>query len=270
MLADPRGRLVRTVKGDLKDPSSLTVVPGSADLAVVSTRAGQPEAWIAPLAGGGAPRALALGDLTPREVAVSGDGTRFVVSVPGRGLVVGSLSGPPSPRPLTHDGTDSAPAFATDGSRVLFTRHTASIQARVMSVPTDGSAPPSPLLEEGSDRAAPSPIDGRVAYLAGAVPTESVPTLWDPDGDLRRPLAPSLPPGNYGDLAFSPDGRKVVLVRGETELVEVDLATGAVSRTLSTPSHDQLQHPAYTPSGLVAIRVVFKGNVWLADASFGN
>ncbi len=51
------------------------------------------------------------------------------------------------------------------------------------------------------------------------------------------------------------------------EIVEVDVATGTIVRSLSTPTGDQLADPTYTPSGLVALRVRFQGNLWMADVT---
>jgi Tol biopolymer transport system component len=135
-----------------------------------------------------------------------------------------------------------------------------------MSVALDGGDA-APLLEEDSDWAAPSPVDDRIVYLSGATSAETLPQVWDGHKGVR-PLSSHLARGRYGGPRFSPDGRRVVLVRGDTDLIEVDVATGAIVRELSTQTGDQLVFPTYTPAGLVAIRVRFQGNIWVADVSF--
>jgi hypothetical protein len=123
-------------------------------------------------------------------------------------------------------------------------------------VPIDGGEA-TPLLPEGSDLAAPSPIDDRIVYVSGNSLAEALPQLWD--GRHSRPLSAQLQTGRYGRPRFSPDGRRVAIPRGDAEILEVDVATGSILRSLSTPTGDQLVFPTYTPAGLVAIRVRFQG-----------
>ncbi|HEY8041422.1 MAG TPA: protein kinase [Polyangiaceae bacterium] len=261
---DGAGRLRRVVENDLLEPSWLVSVPGTKQVAVVSTRGGRPEPWLVGLSTDALPQAIPVGTLTVRDITVSHDGASFVVSVPGDGLYLGPLRGPPGLRRLTSDASDATPAFVAGDAQVVFTRHPSGAHARVMSVPVEGGAP-TPVLDDDSDGAAPSPVDARIVYLLGPSSAEVVPRVWD--GHSSRPLSALLPVGRYGYPRFSPDGRRVALVRGDTDLLEVDAASGAILRTLATPTGDQLAFPAYTPSGLVFIRVRFQGNLWLADTS---
>ena len=61
----------------------------------------------------------------------------------------------------------------------------------------------------------------------------------------------------------------MALVRGDSEVVEVDVASGAIVRTLSTPNADQLAQTTYTSKGLVVVRVRWQGNLWMADVTPG-
>jgi Tol biopolymer transport system component len=261
---DATGKLRRPVEGDLPEPSSLESIPGSAQIVVVSTRSGKPEPWLVGLGSDELPQPIAVGSMQVRDVGISHDGKRFVAAVSGDGLYLGSIGGTAGLRKLTSDPLDAAAAFRTGDTRLVFTRHAPGGPPQVMSLPADGGTP-TPLLPAGSDLAAPSPSDDRIVYLAGLAMAETVPQLWD--GRQSRPLSPQLPAGRYGRPRFSPDGRRVALVRGDTELLEVNVATGAIVRTMSTPTGDQLVYPTYTPSGLIAIRVRFQGNVWLADST---
>jgi tRNA A-37 threonylcarbamoyl transferase component Bud32/dipeptidyl aminopeptidase/acylaminoacyl peptidase len=263
---DARGRTLHALGGDLRGPSSLAYVPGSSELAVVSERAGKREPWIVALSGGAAPRAVSVGAVTVGEIAVSNDGSRFVVSVPGEGLRIGSLRGDPGLRVLTRDPLDGSPAFRAGDGAVLFTRRRRDSVPQVMEVPVDGGEP-NALIGAGSDGASPSPVDDRIVYLAGLTAAEVVPTLWDGHAGTLHPLSPKLSTGRYANPRFSPDGKRVALVRGDSEIVEVDAASGAILRTIATPDEDQLVQPTYTPTGLVAVRVRWQGNLWMGDVT---
>jgi Tol biopolymer transport system component len=263
---EPRGRTLRVLKDDLLGPQSLANVPGTSTIAVVSARAGKPEPWIVDPSGRVAPRAIPIGSLSAADIAVSGDGSRFVISVPADGLYIGSLHGDPQIRRLTQSSWDSLPSFRFGDREVVYTRRSPDAPPCVMSVPVEGGEP-RPLLAAGSDNAAPSPVADRIAYVAGNSSAEVVPTVWDGATGTTRPLSSSMPIGRYGYLRFSPDGRHVALVRGDTDVVEVDVATGIIVRRLTTPTGDQLAHPTYGPSGLVIVRVHWQGNIWLADVS---
>jgi tRNA A-37 threonylcarbamoyl transferase component Bud32 len=260
-----RDTTFRTLRVDIDGPSSMAAIPNRPEVLVVSTRAGKAAPWIVPL-GGGAPRALAVGKTTPSEIAASQDGTRFVVAVPDHGLQIGSLAGDPALRPLTNDGLDSAPAFRSGDRQVVFTHRRPDGKPQLMTVPVEGGEP-TQLVGAGSDGAAPSPVDDRIAYVAGTTMNEVVPMLWDGRAGSLRPLSPKLPAGRYGYLRFSPDGRRVALIRGQTELVEVDVASGSVVRKLSTPADDQIAVPTYVPGALVMVRIRWQGNLWMADVS---
>ncbi|MGH7298368.1 MAG: hypothetical protein ACRELB_25740, partial [Polyangiaceae bacterium] len=261
---DPRDGSQHSIRPDMVGPTSLVSVAGRAEIGVVSTRAGKAEPWIVPLSGDAPPRPIDVGALVVAELAIAHDGKRFVVSVPGRGLQAGQLDGSVPLRPLTTRGTDAEPAFRAGDAQVVFTRRRADGRPQIMVVPFEGGEA-AELLGAGSDCAAPSPVDERLAYFAGSNETEFVPTIWDGKAGKLRPLSPRLGAGRYGYIGFSLDGRRLVLVRGQTELVEVDAATGAIVRTYATPTDDQLGAPVYTPSGLVAVRVRWQGNVWMGD-----
>jgi hypothetical protein len=259
---DAAGRLRPAIQSDMPEPSSLTIVPHTQQLVIVSTRGGKAAPWLVGLSTDALPRAISVGNFAARDVAISHDGALYVVTVPGDGLYVGAVEGGAGLHRVTSDGFDSSPSFRADDKRIVFTRHTRGKPTRVMSVPVEGGEL-SDVLGDDSDGAAPSPVDDRIAYLDGPSSAELVPRIWD--GRTARPLSPKLPAGRYGYPRFSPDGRRLALVRGDTDLVEVDVASGAVLRTLATPTGDQLAYPTYTPAGLVVIRVRFQGNLWLAD-----
>lgn len=260
---DAAGRVRKVVETVLTDPSALVAVPGSEQLLVVASNTGKAEPWLVGLSSDALPQPIPVGTLEVQDVAVSHDASRFVAAA-ADGLYVGSLRGTGELRRLTTEAGDDAPAFRAGDRQIVFTRHPHDAPFRIMTVAVDGGEP-TPVLDDDSDWAAPSPRDDRIIYLAGATSADTTPMLWD--GHSARPLSSHLPVGRYGGPRFSPDGRRVAMVRGDTELVEVDVTTGAIVRTLSTQTGDQLVYPTYTQSGLVAIRVRFQGNLWIADVT---
>ncbi len=148
-----------------------------------------------------------------RDVAISHDGTRLAVSVLGDGLYAGGLrDGRRRLRRLTVDGTDAAPAFRAGDAQVVFTRHTAGTPSVVMTAPFAGGEAAA-LLGSDSDAAGPSPRGEQIVYLHGASLAEDVPEVWY--GHASRPLSSQLTLGRYGTPRFSPDGRRVAIVRGD-------------------------------------------------------
>jgi hypothetical protein len=160
--------------------------------------------WVVDMTGKEAPRSIPVGDLIPREIAVSSDGKRFALSAAGKGITIGSLRGDPGLRVITAEPGDSDPCFRR-----------------------------------------------------GDAKTQS-----------SRPLSSQLVSGRYWGLHFSLDGKRVAVVRGDTDLLEIDVATGAILRTMATPGADALFSPTYTQLGLLVVRVRWEGNVWIADATF--
>jgi len=267
---EPEAELARTwggklepLGGDLVSVGAVAAIPGTSQVLVSSARLGKDTLWIADLKGHAAPKLVSTGDLIPNDAAVSGDGSRFAVTVGGSGLYVGRLQGEPQLRRLTGQPEDSSPQFRFGDRQIVFTRHEGG-HTRVMSVPVDGGLA-TPLLEPDTDEASTSPVDDRLVYLAGSTHTDATLAIWDGRTGRHHPLSRALPAGRYEYPRFSLDGRRVTLVRGDTELVEVDVASGALVRTFSTETGDQLASPTYTREGLVVVRVHWKGNIWVAD-----
>ncbi|HTQ46281.1 MAG TPA: hypothetical protein VMI75_26175, partial [Polyangiaceae bacterium] len=246
---------------------SLAAVPGTRSIAVVSARSGKAEPWIEDPSGHTPARAIAIGDLRAQEISVSFDAHSFVISVADKGLFFGSMDGSDAKLvQLTSDPLDSRPQFRFGDQQVIFSRHLPSGKTQVLGVPvTGGDAVP--VLEEESDQAAASPTEDRLVYLSGPALTDCVPMTWDARTGTRRPLSPKLMQrGRYGEPRFSPDGRRVAIARGDTDIYEIDLATGAVVRQVKNPSGDQISDPIYTSAGLLVQRVRWRGNIWIADA----
>ena len=132
-----------------------------------------------------------------------------------------------------------------------------------MTVPVGGGDIAS-LLDAGSDAASSSPNEDRVVYLAGSGGT-LVPMIWEARSGASRALSSALATGTYSSPRFSPDGRRVALVRSSGELVEVDVATGSVVRAIDASKAQELYDPTYSRAGLLILRLSWSGNLWMAD-----
>jgi hypothetical protein len=264
-LVDAKGHMSEAASQDSRI-HSITAIPGTKLIAVVSDRSGKLEPWIEDPTGHVPARPIAIGGLSAHEVAVSFDARTFVVSVSDKGLFAGSMKGGDAGlRQLTSDPLDSRPSFRFGNGQVLFTRHLASGKSQVLGVPVAGGDAV-PVLEEQSDEAASSPVDDRLVYLSGPAITDAVPMTWDARTGARHPLSSKLERGRYGEPTFSPDGRHVAISRGDTDVYEIDAATGAIVRQVKNPAGDQLSDPTYTAAGLLLERVRWRGNIWIADA----
>ena len=152
--------------------------------------------------------------------------------------------------------------FTRDGLRVVFTRRLPDGTERVHAVSVEGGEP-STLLDPGSSQAAPSPVDDRIVYLACTAASHCVPTIADLATGRSHALSPKLAEGRYMSVAFSRDGKRVAVVAGESGVVEVDAATGAVLR--KGDAGNMLQSLRYVRDELWAARAGDRGNVWMAD-----
>jgi serine/threonine protein kinase len=240
----------------------LAPIPRADDLAVVSTRSGKAEPWVVDPTGHRPPRVIPVGELRPTHIAVSHGGSLFAIACEHAGIYLGALEGDPRLHELTSDPLDSMPTFRLGDEQALFTRRGADGQTQVMAVPVAGGDV-TPLLPPGSDAASSSPREDRIVYLSGAA-GKQVPMIWDARSGASRPLSAALTSATYYTPRFSPDGRRVVVVR-LSELLEVEVGTGAVLRTVGANKAQGLFDPAYSRSGFAVLRKSWTGNLWTAD-----
>jgi Tol biopolymer transport system component len=259
---DAAGRFAPALTQESDDVIALAAIPGGRDLAVVSGRTGRPRLWVMDPAGERPPRPIEIGEREPNNVAIAPDGERFAVSLPGAGIGIGSLHGGGALRMVTDQPGDDAPCFRRAGDAMVFTRH-AGGHAQVMTVAATGGAPAA-LFGAGSHDAQVSPRDDTIVYVDG----RGVPRVAGGSAGGDRPLSPALAEGAYPEVRFSPDGARVVLLRDREALIEVEVASGAVVRTVAAPARELLFSPIYGASGPLVIRVRWQGNIYVADAAF--
>jgi Tol biopolymer transport system component len=265
-LIDAAGRYVATLTREEADVNGIARMPGGRDLLVVSQRTGRQRLWVMDSAGERPPRQLDIGERSPREATVSPDGARFAAVVPGAGIGVGNLRGDTGFRMLTDQSGDDAPCFRKAGDALVFNRHHPDGTSQVMVVPV-GGGPAVALLGPGTRDAAISPVDDTIVYLEGVT---SSPVVADARGLGGRSLSPALPGPDYSDLRFSPDGARVLLLRANQELLEVDVARGTVLRSLAAAPGEAFYSPFYAASGPAVIRVRWQGSIYVADAAWSR
>jgi serine/threonine-protein kinase len=200
-----------------------------------------------------------------REISASSDSARVVYATDD-GLFAATLDGEGPRVHLTdNDGgvSDGAPSFWEHDSALLFTRYFPGGASQVMSMPAQGG-PVTPVLERGSCFSVPSPDGERIAYLDCAAAGAPVPMLWTRSQKRARPLSPQLGPGVYDRPAFSPDGKRVGIVRNSRSIAEIDVESGQVVREVAG-NGASIAGIAYSGEELFAIRASWRGSVWLAD-----
>jgi dipeptidyl aminopeptidase/acylaminoacyl peptidase len=258
------------------DERDIAAIPGSRESVVVSARAGRLGLWVAEMDGPrpsrapnsssvrdpDPPRALPTSDVTPFAVSVSDDGEWAVFSAAEGGLRVVALDGQTPARPVTLTQNDTAPSFLRASHDVIYETPGVDAVPHVLRVSIDGGEPA--MLIEGSARApAPSPVDDRIAYLAGDRATDLVPMVFDRATSRSAPLSTALGPGMYRELRFSSDGRRVAVLRRPSVIVDVDAATGRVLRSLYL--REDASHLVFWHGSVALVVNQWAGDVWVGD-----
>ncbi|MEZ4398545.1 MAG: protein kinase [Kofleriaceae bacterium] len=249
-------------RGDWHD--SLPAPAGPGAVVVTSTRRGDAQGWLVPLDGSAARAVTEPGAVASQ---LSHDLAQVVyVAASGRGgLAVAPVAGGP-PRALTTDPSDAGPSFTHDDAGVVFTRTEAGV-AGVFLVPTVGGA--ARRLAAGTQPAA-SPVDERVVFLdAPDADGARAIMIGDLAGGPPRPV-PGVARAAWIGPRWSPDGSRVVAVRGFQEVVEVTVDGSAPPRPVWTATTDSVLAVAWLPepTGVVAALADYDGDLWVAEGRF--
>ena len=166
-------------------------------------------------------------------------------------------------RRLTEDSTDEALAFSFDQKRVYFTR-TDAAASRVYAVPIDGSAKAVQVSPDAVRGYAPAPDRDELALILG----EKREIVIGPPGGTYQPVR-SAPARQWDLVAFTADGKRLILAPSASELLELELATGTMRRLWSSPS-EVLTEIEVPPDGsdIWALISSDRGNLYLATGSF--
>ena len=231
---------------------------------VTSTRLGQDQAWRLDL-DGGSPKALtAAGAVAARP---SHDGRALVYAAAGGrgGLAIVDLDGG-APRALTTEPSDSAPSFTHDDRAVVFGR-TVSGQSGVFLVDAAGGTPRQ--LAVGGQPGT-SPVDDRVAFLDAPDAAGARAILVTTTAGTPPVPVPGVPRAAWLAPRWSPDGTRLVAVRGFQEIVELTVDGSAPPRVVWTASTDSVLAVDWMPDGdgYLASMADYEGDVWLAEGRF--
>jgi hypothetical protein len=161
---------------------------------------------------------------------------------------------------------DSDPTFRRDGLEVYFTRAPAGAVPQVMAVSVDGGEA-RPLIDAPSLQPAASPVDESIVYLEGDNASDVTPMWLERPGGRKRPLSPALARGVWNGPRFSPDGKRVALIGGSEDVVEVDVASGRLLRK-ARQELSYIMAVLYVAKDLMVVRARWIGDVWIADKPF--
>ncbi len=268
--ADAAGKIALVQPGADWTESVVAAIPGTPLYVALSTRGGAVAPWIVDFTGRELPRGIPFdlgvdaGADGPIGLGVSPDGKWIALAVTHHGIEVAPVDGSSPPRVVSRELTDTWPAFSRDGREIFYDALRDGGAHEIMSTTLDGAEPKS-LLGVGTSSAAASPVDERIAYLAGPDTHTLVPMIFDRATRKRMRVSPSLGPGIYSAIHFTPDGKRVAVGRGTSEVVEVNSATGAIVRTVLFDG--DLLDFAYVDGTLVAAQARWVGDIWLADLS---
>lgn len=230
-----------------------------------SDRAGPIQVWIADVATRETRPLAPPGSSHP---AVSRDGA-WIAYAGGEepGIHIAPVGGGAAPTRVTDDASDAEPQFAFDGKTLVFERTRAAEGARVYAVAIAGGAP-RPLSPVGALSPAASPTEDRVVFV---MPGDGGSVVMTTTLEGRAPvrLAARLAPSDWLNPRFSRDGKKLLLVHKESEVIELDVGSGAW-RVLYSGGVDGIGEAQWAPDGdgLIASFMQWDGDLWLAEGNF--
>ena len=253
---------VALASGTWNDAHPTAFGPGR--LLVNSDRRGNHQGWIVDLAGG---EPIAVTPPDGHSAAPSPDGTLVVYAADGgRGGLALAPVGGGDPRPLTADRSDADPVFTRDGAHVVYVRTLdGAPEVRVIAI-ADGTQRP---LGAGAQPTT-SPTDDAVVFLSPEEPG-GVRTLLlvERPGDPPHPV-PGVPAATWQHPRFSPDGKRLLAVRGYQEVVEITRDGSAPPRVVWDAGDDSVQAAIHAPDGdgLIVAVAAYEGDLWLAEGTF--
>jgi serine/threonine protein kinase/Tol biopolymer transport system component len=231
---------------------------------VTSDRRGRQQGWL--VAAGAEARPVtppnSHGSTPSRDgawVAFAADG--------GRGGLAIVATGGGEPTSLTRDGSDSSPAWSGDGRQVVFVRTAAGRPPHLHSVAIAGGA--TRALVAGSQPAV-SPVGDTIAFVAPADQTGAHQImLTDLSGAPPRAI-PGLVAAAWQRPRFSPDGTRLLAVRGYREVVEITVDGSVPPRVIWTATTESVFVADWAPDGdgVIASLGDYTGDIWLAEGTF--
>jgi serine/threonine protein kinase/Tol biopolymer transport system component len=256
--ADGKPRLTDLAQNDWLDEDPY-VIPGTEDVLVISDRSGGPELWRMDRNHKRQPAALGFGK-DADTLAVSADGKQ-VAYADEAGFWVAPLDGSARPRKVIEVHSESPATFRRDGRALFFEAVDEKSRPRIGEVSIDGGAPR--WLVTMARAPAASPTEDVLAYLE-LVEDAALPRLSDLKTGKSRPLAPALAGRAWTGLRFSPDGKRLLVLRNSGTFAVVDVHSGKVQIDFDAGA-DQIVGGAFVGDEVIVGRTVWKGDLWIAD-----
>ncbi|HEX3473455.1 MAG TPA: hypothetical protein VHT91_00365 [Kofleriaceae bacterium] len=220
---------------------------------------------------GGSGRVHAVGPRGGGELGGVSQDRRWFAYV-GRapaGIWLGAIDGATPPRRLTDDASDTEPVFSQDDRHVIFVRWTGG-RAHLWIVPAAGGAARQ-LTATPSRIPMTSAADKRIFFLEPSALGYRL-MVTDERGGAAAGAAPPMlarTEGNTWGFARSRDGRRILIVRGGYEIVEVDVDSDRPPR-VKHRLNQWIVDVNYAADDQHVIAVVNRGegNIWLAEGEF--
>jgi Tol biopolymer transport system component len=222
--------------------------PDGRALAFVTSRRGPPGIYLVNADGTGLRPLIARGNTGVGDPAFSRDG-RYIAYTRGNRLLAARADGS-GPRQIVRQGNELyEPAWSPDGRRIAFVRDTAGGEL-FLSIVTLATGRVRQLTRGPDWDTTPawSPGGGWVAFVRRPQNSDRGQlALMRPDGTAFRLLAPRFT--DVTDLAWSPDGRELVVsrkIQPDSELFRLNVQTGSVRKVTRNSIADT--EPAWGPA----------------------
>ena len=168
-------------------------------------------------------------------------------------------------RRLTRSTRDDRASFSRRGDGIYFLRGSED-GCRVFEVPLAGGEP-RPVTPANAIGYAASPTADRIAWLARRGEGREI-MIGPPGGPFTR--FPRSPIGNFSSPSFSRDGATLWVVRGGSELLELDVAGRRPPRVVWRTRNDFIAEvvPDADGEGWIGGVARFEGDLYLATGTF--
>jgi Tol biopolymer transport system component len=200
----------------------------------------------------------------------SQDGRWFAYADRARaGIWLGSIDGATPPRRLTDDASDAGPVFSHDDRHVIFERGTGD-DLHLWIVPAAGGAARQ-LVATPSRIPMTSAADERIFFVERSKLGRRL-MVTDERGGAAAAAAPPMlafSGGNTWGFLRSRDGRRILIVRGGHEIVEVDVDSDRPPR-VKHRLNQWIVAVNYAADDQHVIAAVNRGegDIWLAEGEF--
>jgi Tol biopolymer transport system component/tRNA A-37 threonylcarbamoyl transferase component Bud32 len=185
------------------------------------------------------------------------------------GIWLGSIDGASPPRQLTDDASDAEPVFSHDDRHVIFQRGTGD-DVHLWIVPAAGGDARQ-LVATPSRTPMTSAADERIFFVERSQLGKRLMVTDERGGTAARAAPPLLASsgGNTWGFPRSRDGRRILIVRGGYEIVEVDVDSDRPPRVKHRLNQwiVAVNYAADDQHVIAAVRRG-EGDIWLAKGEF--